>query len=198
MGKSCRRLFISFAAGALMLSIHVSAAYASPVRTTGGLLPWDPNWPVQQNRASQLLKSRGVTGAQEARRLPSSRGHGPRRVDAPPAALSLATGRTSRFVEMPGWGQDDRDKSYVDANYWNICSAGTAAVAAALKQLRGAFALAFLFTGKDDLLIGARKGHSPAATPWERIILDGSGAQSHAMPNVSTLTRRATFGPAFL
>src|SRR6478752_10117033 len=31
------------------------------------------------------------------------------------------------------------------------------AVAAALKQLRGAFALAFLFTGKDDLLIGARK-----------------------------------------
>jgi glucosamine--fructose-6-phosphate aminotransferase (isomerizing) len=29
------------------------------------------------------------------------------------------------------------------------------AVAAALKQLRGAFALAFLFTGYDDLLIGA-------------------------------------------
>src|SRR6476619_2297158 len=36
------------------------------------------------------------------------------------------------------------------------------AVAAALKQLRGAFALAFLFTGEDDLLIGARKG-SPLA-----------------------------------
>src|SRR6476660_7220422 len=36
------------------------------------------------------------------------------------------------------------------------------AVAAALKQLRGAFALAFLFTGRDDLLIGARKG-SPLA-----------------------------------
>jgi glucosamine--fructose-6-phosphate aminotransferase (isomerizing) len=36
------------------------------------------------------------------------------------------------------------------------------AVAAALKELRGAFALAFLFTGKDDLLIGARKG-SPLA-----------------------------------
>ena len=36
------------------------------------------------------------------------------------------------------------------------------AVAATLKQLRGAFALAFLFTGKDDLLIGARKG-SPLA-----------------------------------
>ena len=36
------------------------------------------------------------------------------------------------------------------------------AVAAALRQLRGAFALAFLFNGKDDLLIGARKG-SPLA-----------------------------------
>ena len=35
-------------------------------------------------------------------------------------------------------------------------------MAATLKQLRGAFALAFLFTGKDDLLIGARKG-SPLA-----------------------------------
>jgi glucosamine--fructose-6-phosphate aminotransferase (isomerizing) len=33
-----------------------------------------------------------------------------------------------------------------------------AAVAAALKQLRGAFALAFLFAGEDDLMIGARKG----------------------------------------
>ncbi|HSJ40520.1 MAG TPA: glutamine--fructose-6-phosphate transaminase (isomerizing), partial [Xanthobacteraceae bacterium] len=36
------------------------------------------------------------------------------------------------------------------------------AVAASLKQLRGAFALVFLFTGRDDLLIGARKG-SPLA-----------------------------------
>ena len=38
----------------------------------------------------------------------------------------------------------------------------TDAVAAALPQLRGAFALAFLFADKDDLLIGARKG-SPLA-----------------------------------
>jgi glutamine---fructose-6-phosphate transaminase (isomerizing) len=37
-----------------------------------------------------------------------------------------------------------------------------AAVAAALKQLRGAFALAFLFAGHDNLMIGARKG-SPLA-----------------------------------
>jgi glucosamine--fructose-6-phosphate aminotransferase (isomerizing) len=39
------------------------------------------------------------------------------------------------------------------------------AVAASLKDLRGAFALAFLFTGKDDLLIGARKG-SPLAVGY--------------------------------
>jgi glucosamine--fructose-6-phosphate aminotransferase (isomerizing) len=36
------------------------------------------------------------------------------------------------------------------------------AVAAALKQLRGAFALAFLFAGEDNLMIGARRG-SPLA-----------------------------------
>ena len=36
------------------------------------------------------------------------------------------------------------------------------AVAASLKQLRGAFALAFLFAGENDLMIGARKG-SPLA-----------------------------------
>ncbi len=32
-----------------------------------------------------------------------------------------------------------------------------AAVAAALPRLRGAFALAFLFAGEEDLLIGARQ-----------------------------------------
>src|SRR5438477_2296590 len=37
-----------------------------------------------------------------------------------------------------------------------------AAVAAALPRLRGAFALAFLFEGENDLMIGARKG-SPLA-----------------------------------
>ena len=40
-----------------------------------------------------------------------------------------------------------------------------AAVSAALKQLRGAFALAFLFAGDDDLMIGARKG-SPLAVGY--------------------------------
>jgi glucosamine--fructose-6-phosphate aminotransferase (isomerizing) len=39
------------------------------------------------------------------------------------------------------------------------------AVAAALPRLRGAFALAFLFDGEDDLMIGARKG-SPLAVGY--------------------------------
>src|SRR6266850_7672479 len=39
------------------------------------------------------------------------------------------------------------------------------AVAAALPRLRGAFALAFLFAGENDLLIGARKG-SPLAVGY--------------------------------
>ena len=39
------------------------------------------------------------------------------------------------------------------------------AVKAALPRLRGAFALAFLFEGEDDLLIGARKG-SPLAVGY--------------------------------
>ncbi len=40
-----------------------------------------------------------------------------------------------------------------------------AAVQAALKRLTGAFALAFLFEGEDDLIIGARRG-SPLAVGW--------------------------------
>src|SRR5665647_3901395 len=39
------------------------------------------------------------------------------------------------------------------------------AVAAALPQLRGAFALAFIFDGEPDLLIGARQG-APLAIGW--------------------------------
>lgn len=48
------------------------------------------------------------------------------------------------------------------------------AVGATLKELRGAFALAFLFTGQDDLLIGARKG-SPLAVGY------GQGANKGEM-----------------
>src|SRR3984885_2312773 len=40
------------------------------------------------------------------------------------------------------------------------------AVAAALPRLRGAFALAFLFEGESDLMIGARKGSPPAGGLW--------------------------------
>jgi len=40
-----------------------------------------------------------------------------------------------------------------------------AAVSAALKRLRGAFALVFLFEGEENLLIGARRG-SPLAVGW--------------------------------
>jgi len=40
-----------------------------------------------------------------------------------------------------------------------------AAAAAALKRLEGAFALAILFSGREDLLVGARRG-SPLAVGW--------------------------------
>ena len=39
------------------------------------------------------------------------------------------------------------------------------AVDASLPRLRGAFALAFLFAGEEDLLIGARKGSPLAIGP---------------------------------
>lgn len=52
-----------------------------------------------------------------------------------------------------------------------------AAVAAALKRLRGAFALAFLFEGETDLLIGARRG-SPLAVGFNE---DGAYLGSDAL-----------------
>jgi glucosamine--fructose-6-phosphate aminotransferase (isomerizing) len=50
------------------------------------------------------------------------------------------------------------------------------AVAAALKQLRGAFALAFLFAGEDDLMIGARKGSPLAIGYGDGVMYLGSDA----------------------
>ena len=50
------------------------------------------------------------------------------------------------------------------------------AVAAALKQLRGAFALAFLFAGEDDLMIGARKG-----SPLDRKSVGGTSQSMEAL-----------------
>ncbi|MDP9085874.1 MAG: glutamine--fructose-6-phosphate transaminase (isomerizing) [Pseudomonadota bacterium] len=50
------------------------------------------------------------------------------------------------------------------------------AVAAALPRLRGAFALAFLFNGRDDLLIGARRGAPLAVGFGESEMFLGSDA----------------------
>src|SRR3974390_3418093 len=50
------------------------------------------------------------------------------------------------------------------------------AVDAALPRLRGAFALAFLFAGEEDLLIGARKGSPLAIGFGDDAMYIGSGA----------------------
>jgi len=63
------------------------------------------------------------------------------------------------------------------------------AVASALKQLRGAFALAFLFLGEDDLMIGARKG-SPLAIGYgdgEMFLGSDAIALAHFTSNISYL-----------
>jgi len=61
------------------------------------------------------------------------------------------------------------------------------AVAHVLKQLTGAFALAFLFEGEDDLLIGARKGSPLAIGHGEGEMYLGSDAQALA-PFTSRVT----------
>ena len=58
-----------------------------------------------------------------------------------------------------------------------------AAVQATLKKLHGAFALAFLFQGEGDLMIGARKG-SPLALGH---VMSGVGTQSPALPEEESL-----------
>ena len=55
--------------------------------------------------------------------------------------------------------------AHLVADEMNGSKSAVEAVAAALPQLRGAFALAFLFEGEDDLLVGARRG-SPLAVGW--------------------------------
>ena len=61
------------------------------------------------------------------------------------------------------------------------------AVAAALPRLRGAFALAFLFEGEEDLLIGARKGSPLAVGYGEGEMYLGSDAIALA-PFTDTIT----------
>jgi glutamine---fructose-6-phosphate transaminase (isomerizing) len=51
------------------------------------------------------------------------------------------------------------------------------AIASTLGQLRGAFALAFLFGGEDDLLIAARQGAPLRCRPWRG--RDVSGIRCH-------------------
>jgi len=49
-------------------------------------------------------------------------------------------------------------------------------VKASLPQLRGAFALAFLFRGHGDLMIGAARVRRFAIRPWRRRDVSGSDA----------------------
>jgi glucosamine--fructose-6-phosphate aminotransferase (isomerizing) len=55
-------------------------------------------------------------------------------------------------------------------------ASAVAAVTAALPRLRGAFALAFLFAGEDNLLIGARRGSPLAIGYGEQAMFVGSDA----------------------
>ena len=71
--------------------------------------------------------------------------------------------RAARGTDRQGPRLRDRDRhrGRRPSRHRRTCDSGKApaeAVAAALPRLRGAFALAFLFDGEDDLLIGARHG----------------------------------------
>src|SRR5271157_6047459 len=65
------------------------------------------------------------------------------------------------------------------------------AVAAALPRLRVAFALAFLFAGEDDLLIGARKGSPLAIGYGEGEMFLGSDAISYLEDGDSAVLTRS-------
>ena len=69
------------------------------------------------------------------------------------------------------------------------------AVRAALPRLRGAFALAFIFAGEDDLMIGARKG-SPLAIGHgaERDVSRLRRARARAVHRHDLLSRRRRLG----
>src|SRR5712675_2020559 len=53
------------------------------------------------------------------------------------------------------------------------------AVAAALPRLKGAFALAFLFEGEENLLVGARRGSPLAIDDGDWVVVRRDGAQVH-------------------
>src|SRR3546814_4768920 len=58
----------------------------------------------------------------------------------------------------------------------DVCSSDLQAVAAALKRLEGAFALAIIFAGRHDLMIGARRGSPLAVGYGEGAMFLGSDA----------------------
>ena len=67
------------------------------------------------------------------------------------------------------------------------------AVKASLPQLRGAFALAFLFKGQEDLMIGARKGRRwRSALATARCISARMRSRWHLLPIPSAISRTAT------
>ena len=77
--------------------------------------------------------------------------------------------------------------AHLVAEEMKTCHSPVAAVSAALPKLRGAFALALLFDGEDDLLVGARRG-SPLAVGWgDGEMYLGSDALALA-PFTSTVT----------
>lgn len=130
MGKFGRRVMVSVLAGVVMLSVQGPVVSAAIVRSTGGVLPFDRDWPVQQDPKSIKLKQAGSIAAHRDLLGRRQAVVTPQRINAPLPALTLPTRDSARIVEAPGYGTDDNGKSYADANYWNMCSAGAAAVAA--------------------------------------------------------------------
>lgn len=128
-----------------MLSVQAPVvSAASVVRTTGGVLPFDRSWTTQPDPRALTLKEQGRLATRVGPNGLRSTIVQPQRISAPPSALNLATRDTARIVEPPGWGRDDRGRDYADANYWNICAAGAATVAASYfipdpLRLSGAF-----------------------------------------------------------
>lgn len=146
MGKFSRRVTVTVLAGAAMLSVQGPVVAATPVvRTTGGVLPFDRDWPVQPGPSAVRFKRDGSVAARLELRTHRHRPISPAQLTSgPPSALTLSTRDTARFVEPPGYGTDDNGKSYTDANYWNFCVAGAAAVATSYflsdpVELSGAF-----------------------------------------------------------
>ena len=102
-------------------------------------------------------------------------------------------------LQKQGRGVQDRDRHRDRRCIWSTLSAQRAsrpveAVKASLPQLRGAFALAFIFAGDDNLMIGARNGPPLAIGYGEGEMYLGSDAIAlgAASPTPSAISRTAT------